>query len=153
MNSTTVALRLNAAAMCGLLLAGCNAVEDVRSNPSTPLPVRVVVLEGKVYGLGIRRSIVIRNAAAVGVSTRAVQGFPGEQIGPRGRESLFSFGALPVGTNYDLVIPPELVPFGKSCVVNNGQGTLSYDAGDVFQGAPQNIEVVCTNLPETVVPK
>jgi hypothetical protein len=147
MNSMTNVSRLLAAAVCGVVLAGCNAVEDVRSNPSTPLPTQLVVLEGTVYGLGIRRSIVVRNGTGANAAQRLVQGFPGEPVGSRGRESQFSFGALVDGTAYNLVVPPDLVPYGKRCVVNNGSGTLRYDSTAAAQGAPQNIEVVCSDDP------
>lgn len=143
MNSMINSSRLLAAALCGVVLAGCNAVEDVRDEPSTQLPTQLVVLEGKVYGLGIRRSIVVRN----GTASLNVQGFPGEAIGSRGRESRFAFGALRDGTSYSITVPAELIPYGKKCVVNNGTGTLHYNASDPFKGAPQNIEVVCTNDP------
>jgi hypothetical protein len=148
MNSMIDASRLYVAALCGVaLLAGCNAVEDVRSDPSTQLPKQLVVLEGKVYGLGIRRSIVVRNGTTASAASVLVQGFPGEAIGARGRESQFAFGALPDGTAYNIVVPTGLVPYGKICVVNNGTGTLHYNASDPSKGAPQNIEVVCTNDP------
>jgi hypothetical protein len=147
MNSMISASRLCAAALCGLVLAGCNAVEDVRSDPSTPLPQQLVVLEGKVYGLGIRRSIAVRNGAGASAVSLTVQGFPGEPIGARGRESRFAFGSLPNGTAYNITVPANLVPYGKICVVNNGIGTLRFNANDPFKGAPQNIEVVCSNDP------
>jgi hypothetical protein len=143
MNSMINVSRLLAAALCTTVLLGCNAVEDVRSDPSTPLPSQLVVLEGTVYGLGIRRSVVVRN----GTASRLIQGFPGEPVGTRGRESLFSFGALVDGSAYNIVVPADLVPYGKRCVVNNGAGTLHYSASAPAQGAPQNIEVVCTDDP------
>lgn len=146
MNSKLAGSMLLAAAMCAAL-AGCDSVKDVRSEPSTSLPGHLVVLEGTVYGLGIRRSITLRNGTGPNSPSIVVQGFPGEPIGPRGRESRFSFGALPDGSSYDVNVPPELVPFGKICVVNNGTGTLHFDESDPSKGAPRNIEVVCSNDP------
>jgi hypothetical protein len=136
-----------ATVLCAVTLPGCNAVEDVRSEPSTDLPKQQVVLEGTVYGLGIRRSIALQNGTAADAPTRLVQGVLGEPLGTRGRESHFTFGALLDGTSYNVNIKPGLVPFGKLCVVNNGTGTVHYDASDPFKGAPRNIEVVCTDDP------
>lgn len=130
-----------------LLLAACDSVKDVRSEPSTALPKQLVVLEGTVYGLGIRRSITVRNGSGPNAASLVVQGFPGEPIGSRGRESRFSFGAYNDGTAYDIQVPEGLAPYGKICQVNNGSGTLVYDPDDPFKGAPRNIEIVCGNDP------
>jgi hypothetical protein len=132
-----------AALLCGVVLAGCNAVEDVRSEPATNPPPQAVVLEGKVFGLGIRRSIGLQNGSA----SKLVQGFLGEASGARGRESRFTFGALQDGSAYNITVTPGLVPYGKLCTVNNGSGTLRYNEADTFKGAPQNIEVVCVDNP------
>src|SRR5688500_2356639 len=151
MNSMSNGSRLLAAALCALALAGCDSVRDVRSEPSTALPKQNIVLEGKVYGLGIRRTVsveaAIQSTSNTGTLTRVVQGFPGEAIGARGRESVFSFGALEDGTTYSLSVPHDLRPYGKLCTVNNGSGTLRFDPAAPNKGAPQNIEVVCTNDP------
>jgi hypothetical protein len=151
MNSMSNGPRLLAAALCAVALAGCDSVQDVRSEPSTALPKQNIVLEGKVYGLGIRRTVsveaAIQSTSNTGTLTRVVQGFPGEAIGARGRESVFSFGALEDGTTYSLSVPQDLWPYGKLCTVNNGSGTLRFDPAAPNKGAPQNIEVVCTNDP------
>jgi hypothetical protein len=151
MNSMSNGSRLLAAALCGIALAGCDSVKDVRSEPSTALPKQNVVLEGKVYGLGIRRTITVQAAVQssnnAGTLTQVVQGFPGEETGTRGRESRFAFGALEEGTTYSLSVPQNLWPYGKLCTVNNGSGTLTYNASAPGKGAPQNIEVVCTDDP------
>jgi hypothetical protein len=136
-----------AALLCGATLAGCNAVEDVRQEPSTPLPNQQVVLEGKVYGLGIRRSIALQNGTSSTAPSRLVQGVLGEPIGARGRETRFNFGSLDEGSSYNIIVRPDLVPFGKTCTVNNGTGTVHYSETDPHRGAPQNIEVVCINTP------
>lgn len=151
MNSTICGSRLLVAALCTVVLAGCDSVKDVRSEPSTALPPKLVVLEGTAYGLGIRRTVTVRAdvQGAQGATTlnRVVQGFPGEAIGTQGRESRFSFGALQEGTAYQLSVPQELWPYGKICSVSNGSGTLSYDAADPDKGAPQDIAVVCADDP------
>lgn len=136
-----------AAVLAGTALVGCNAVEDTGFDPVIDLPTQKVVLDGKVYGLGIRRAILVQNTSGGFTSSRSVQGFSGEAIGARGRESAFSFGALDSGATYNITVPAGLVPYGKICTVNNGSGTLQFDASAVAQGAPQNIEVVCTNDP------
>ncbi len=147
MNSMISCSRLLAATLLGVALAGCNAVEDVREEPSTQLPTQQVVLEGKVYGLGTRRSIGLQNGVAANAPARLVQGFLGEPIGARGRESRFNFGSLDDGSAYNIVVRPDLVPYGKVCVVNNGSGTVQYNPNDAHRGAPQNIEVVCADDP------
>lgn len=148
MNSTIARYRLAAfGLLCGLALSACDAIKDVRSEPATALPKQRVVLEGTVYGLGIRRSIGLQNGNSPNVPITLVQGVLGEAVGPRGRETRFDFGALEDGAPYDIVVTPDLVPFGKICEVNNGVGTLHYDENDLYKGSPRNIEVVCADDP------
>lgn len=148
MNSMTGRFRLATAALgCGIALASCDSIKDVREEPNTALPPQQVVLEGKAYGLGIRRSIALQNGTAEGTPVKLVQAVLGEPIGPRGRETRFTFGSFADGTSYNIVLRSDLIPYGKLCVVNNGSGTVQYDASAPFQGAPQNIEVVCQNDP------
>lgn len=146
MNSIITGSRLAVVALLGgMVLAGCKVAEDVRSEPATPLPKQLVVLEGKVYGLGIRRSIGLQNGAGTTAPSRLVAAVLGEPMGTRGRETRFFFGSLEDGASYDIRITPGTVPFGKLCTVNNGAGVLHYSATDEHHGAPQNIEVVCTD--------
>src|SRR5690606_25428438 len=54
---------------------------------------------------------------------------------------------LQEGTQYQVNVPQDLWPYGKLCTVNNGTGTLVFDAADPNKGSPQDIEVVCTDDP------
>src|SRR5262245_20176366 len=128
---------LAAAALCAVALTACDSVKDVREKPHTALPKQRVVVEGTVYGLGIRRSITLQNGTAAGSPTKVVQGGLGEPIGARGRETRFTFGAFEDGSSYNIVVTPGLAPFGKNCVVLNGAGTVHYNASDPNKGAPQ----------------
>lgn len=140
--------RIAAAALLGgMALAACDSIKDVREEPNTELPQHQVVLAGKVYGLGIRRSVVLQNGTGADATTELVQAGLGEPIGARGRETRFSFGTLAEGTAYNITVRADLVPYGKTCAISNGSGTITYNPSDPLQGAPQNIEVVCQNDP------
>lgn len=148
MKSMTGSFRIAAAAvLCGVALAACDSVLDVREEPNSELPAQRVVVEGTIYGLGIRRSIGLQNGTSPDTPTLLVQAVLGEPIGPRGRETRFTFGSLDDGSSYNITVRADLVPFGKLCTVNNGSGTVHYDANDPNRGAPQNIEIVCTDDP------
>jgi hypothetical protein len=120
------------AAACVAVLAGCNAVEDVREQPFTPVPPQGVVLQGKVTGpLGTRRSVNLVNNGNNdnGRSITATLGVT---------ETPFTFGIFPVGSTYNVTIRSQ--PFGKICTVTGGQGTIT---------TPEalNIVVNCVNDP------
>ncbi len=78
-------------------------------------------------GFGIRRSITCRMAHRRRSPTKVVQGGLGEPTGSRGRETRFTFGAFDDGAGYNIIVAPGLAPFGKTCQVNNGAGTVHYD--------------------------
>jgi hypothetical protein len=132
-------LRILAAGLTAALLAGCGAAggEDVAVAP----PSQTAVLQGTVTGLGTRRPVVLQyNGADVCIDPAAPTGartecrFFGVLDQPT---SAFSFGALPVGTPYNIAVKSQ--PFGKRCTVANGVGTLSE--------APTSIAVTCVNDP------
>jgi hypothetical protein len=116
---------LRAAALCVLALAACNAVEDVRQQPTTPAPNQTAVLQGKITGLGARRPVVLR--FKTGSSDYSFFGVLNQDV------SAFSFGSLPVGTAYDIQVVRQ--PFARNCTVTNGTGTVT--------AAPSNITVTC----------
>jgi hypothetical protein len=108
-----------AATLCALGLVACNAVEDVRQQPTLPPPTQTAVLQGKVVGLGTRRPIVLQYNGTGSYNFFGVLDQP---------VSAFSFGSLPVGTSYDITVLRQ--PFGKSCTVANGKGTVGSASGD-----------------------
>ncbi len=131
-----------AALVYGVLLAGCNAASD---DPLTAAPAQTVVLQGTVTGLGTRRPLVLQyNGSDMCIN-------PAAPAGPRvecrffgvlnQQTSAFSFGALPVGTPYNITVKTQ--PFGKQCTVANGAGTLST--------TPASITVTCVN--DAAVPR
>jgi hypothetical protein len=132
--------RMLTAALCAALLIGCGAAGDVEDESLGTL-VQTSVLQGTITGLGTRRPVVLQyNGTDVCINTAA-------PAGPRiecrffgvlnQTASAFSFGALPVGTAYDITVKTQ--PLGKQCTVANGVGTLST--------APTNITVICMNDP------
>jgi hypothetical protein len=131
MNSIISGSRLVAGAMCGVVLAGCNAVEDVRTEPFVPVPTASVVLKGTIDGLGTRRPLTLQNSAAANPAATAKKffGTAGAAVSP------LDFGAVLVGSHYKLEVKPPQ-PFGKICTVANGEG----NAGEA--GA-QDIAVTC----------
>jgi len=132
-----------AGALCAaaLLLSGCNAVEDVREPPSTPVPLQKEVVKGTIQGLGYRRPLVLEdtgearctdpaNTTAAKINCR--QSFFGnfdESV------SHFSFGSLPVGTPYNITIRTQ--PFGKIC------SFTSAAQGQIAAGADIDIGINC----------
>src|SRR5262245_7707733 len=93
-----------------LLLSACNAVEDVREPPSTPVPLQKEVVKGTIQGLGYRRPLVLEDTGEARCTD------PANTAGPKilcrlsffgnfdESVSHFSFGSLPVGTPYNLTI-------------------------------------------------
>lgn len=151
MNSLFGRFRLVAAAMCGIAvtLVGCNAIEDVREAPSTPLPKQLDVLGGTIDGLGYRRPVVLEDQGALrcpdstGAANKAyctVTAFGNfnEEI------SKFTFGSVPVGTPFNIKVKSQ--PFGKTCTVDP---TLSQ--GVVSAGSQIDVPVTCANVPDSVV--
>jgi hypothetical protein len=120
-----------AVALCGLVLAGCDSIKDVRSEPSTDLPPQKVVLQGTIRGIGSRRPITLQNNSDV-AGARAFFGNFNEPVSP------FSFGTVNAGSPYNITVKSQ--PFGKICAVSNGSGTAGA-AG----AAP--ITVDCVNDP------
>lgn len=126
---------MTAAALCGVFLAGCNAVEDVREEPFTPIPAANVALQGTISGLGSRRSVVLMNNGNTNGAVSFQAAIPTEPtndipITP------FSFGAVPVGSPYNIEVRTQ--PYGKNCTVAGGTGVVS---------TPEalNIVVTCVN--------
>jgi hypothetical protein len=111
---------LLAAALCGVALVACDAVKDVRQEPSTPLPIQTAVLQGKVTGLGTRRPVVLQYGDA---GEYSFFGVLDQDI------SAISFGSLPVGTPYNITVLRQ--PFGKVCTVTNGTGTVGNTAAEI----------------------
>ena len=133
MNSGTKYLA--AVTVLGTALAGCDSIKDVRTEPYTQLPDQTVVLEGTIEGLGSRRSIVMMNNGDV---ARARSFLAPKPEAPIDGDSVtrFSFGALPIGSPYNVEVRTQ--PIGKTCTVTNGSGTLNADT------AP-DIRISCVN--------
>ncbi len=104
------------------VLAGCDAVKDVRSEPATELPTQRVALTGVINGLGGGRAITLRyNASAT--PTSFIGADPSEPTDVPAPIP-FTFGALDEGTAYNVEITGQ--PYGKQCQLANGQsGTLT----------------------------
>lgn len=132
--------RVLGAALLAALLAGCGAGDEAADISVAP-PTPTAVLQGTVTGLGTRRPVVLQyNGADVCVDPAAPSGARIECrfFGVLNQAtSAFSFGALPVGTAYDIRVKTQ--PFGKRCTVTNGAGTLG--------SAPTRIAVDCVNDP------
>jgi hypothetical protein len=135
MNSMISGSRLAAMALCGAMLVACDSIKDVRTDPSTPLPPAGVVVKGSITGLGSLRSIVLINNG----DNTAPQSFaaPPPAV-PNGPAPVvpFSFGSQPVGNPYNITIRQQ--PYGKTCTIANGTGTLT-------AGVETNIAISCVN--------
>jgi hypothetical protein len=125
--------------LCALVLAGCNAAEDVRTEPYIPLPKDKEVLKGVINGLGGGRAITLgyngidaNNISLVGADpsapTATLASVP------------FSFGSLDEGTAYNVVVTQQ--PFGKLCVPASG------NTGTLVKGQETQVVINCTpNIP------
>jgi len=134
MKSTINFATFLAGATCALAMTACDSVKDVQEKPLT-LPAQTVVLEGTVTNMSSLRSITLMNNGDSENARSFIAGAP--TIVNGGPVTVpFSFGSLPVGTAYNVTIKNQ--PFGKTCVVANGQGTLA-------AGVATNIGITCTN--------
>ncbi len=127
-----------AAALGAVLLAGCGAGQDTQDD-SAFVPAETAVLQGTVTGLGTRRPVVLQyNGMDACINSAAPTG-PRVECKFYGvlnqNTSAFSFGALPVGTAYNITVKTQ--PFGRQCTVANGVGTLGT--------ATTHITVTCVN--------
>lgn len=140
MKSIINSSRLLAAVLCVAVIAGCDTIQDVRSEPSTAEPGSTGVLEGTVIGLAPQREVVLNAGMSVEGynNSRAV-------FGALGNKSQlinvpFAYPAVPVGTPYNLTV--EKQPFGKICTIENGSGTIG--------GGTALPLVTCTDDPNIV---
>jgi hypothetical protein len=137
MKSTISYLKILAGATCVLAATACDSVRDVENKTAANVQPETVVLAGEINGLSSLRSITLQNNDDT-INTRsvinAVPTLPNVGVRP----VPFSFGAVAVGTAYNITIKqqPEL----KTCVVVGGQGVLT-------KGVTPNIVVNCTNSP------
>src|SRR5690606_30528878 len=120
-----------AVAACGFIVAGCDSIKDVRSEPSTSPPNHTGVLEGTIAGLAPVRGVVLD----AGITT--VEGYNSQRVffgalGPKGTPITvpFSYAAVPLGTPYHFTVVEQ--PFGKICAIENAAGAVG-DGGPVPQ--------------------
>jgi hypothetical protein len=138
MNSMINSSRLLAAALCAAILSGCNAVEDVAEVPSAALPEQTALLGGHIKDLGTRRPLILQYN---GTDTCLIPVNPAEPAGrkvvaecrffgaPDQEYSVFNFGALRVGTPYNITVKKQ--PFGKICTVQNPTGTVQVNNPEI----------------------
>jgi hypothetical protein len=135
MNPIQIRPLLVPAALCMAVLAGCDSVKDVRTDPFTELPPPTVVLQGEIANLGSTRSIVLMNNGNLNGSRSFLAAVP---VAPVAGETLtpFSFGSLPAGSSYNIQIREQ--PTGKNCTVVDGTGVLDANA-------PPLVRINCVN--------
>jgi hypothetical protein len=129
-------------------LAGCNAVEDVREEPTIALPIPTVVLQGVVTGLGSERSLGLKNNGSLSDAISVQAPTPLEVSTTGGIQPVaFSFGSRAVRDAAGNPVPYNVelngVPYGKVCAFRAGSvhsGVLSVDS-------PPNILIDCTPSP------
>lgn len=137
-----------AAALCAALLAGCDSIKDLRTEPYTDIPPLRGLLAGKITGLGTLRPVALSydgnlnclapDPADPGIRVPSQCRFYGAQ----GQNEVdFSFGSFDVGSAYNITVQAQ--PFGKTCTVTNGSGTVG-------SGAPAPV-VTCVN--DSAVPR
>ena len=129
------------------MLAGCNAVEDVRDETFTPIPNQQAVLAGDIFGevntvgVGSKRSLVlvntVNNKVTSVLANTPVDPYPAGTI----PSVAFNFGNADVGSSYNISVRQN--PFGKMCTVDPAT-----QSGVVTEnGAVPKIRVTCINDP------
>ena len=112
MNSISGA-RVLAAVLCGVVLAGCDSIKSVEEEPFTALPDQTVVLGGQIKDLGSRRPLILQyNGTDTCLESEAPNNPSGNKVitecrffgVPDQEFSAFSFGALKVGTPYNITV-------------------------------------------------
>ncbi len=135
MNSMISYSKLAAAALCGVLLVACNAVQDVTSKPTYPLPTQGVVVTGTVTGvpLSTTRPVVLEDD---GQQRCPPPGSATDYTGPLvyctytvAGTSVLRFGSLPVGAPYNIVVKSN--PLGRICTISNGTGVANAQVTNV----------------------
>lgn len=147
MNSMIGRSGLAAATLCGLLLAGCDSVKDVRDEPFTAIPPQKAVLIGTISGLGSARPVALSyngapncfaadpaNPSAFIPADCRFYGVAGQS------DSDFSFGSLDVGTPYSIAVVTQ--PYGKTCTVANATGTVGAGAAVPVVTCENNVAAV-----------
>jgi hypothetical protein len=125
--------------LCAVVLAGCNAAEDVRTEPFIPLPLDKVVLKGVINGLGGGRAITLGYDATDANNISLVGADPAAPSATLSSVP-FSFGSLNEGTAYNVVVKQQ--PFGKTCVPVSG------NTGTIVKGQETEVVLNCTsNIP------
>ena len=130
MNSMISCSRFVAAALCVVLLVGCDSIKDVRDKPSTDIPSQKGVIGGTITGLGTARALQLTrngqpNCLAPDRSRRRTwfrrtASSTARWASPR---LPFSFGAVEVNSadaSYNIAIVQQ--PYGKICSVANASG-------------------------------
>jgi hypothetical protein len=144
MNFKISSSRLVAAALCAVLLAGCDSIKDVRDEPYTAVPTPTGLIAGTITGLGSRRAMVLSWSGAGNKDcTIPDPGDPANELpapckflGIENEPSqTFSFGSYEEGTAYNINV--EQQPYGKICTVANPSGTVG-------SGGPEPV-VTCVN--------
>lgn len=146
MNWKKCGARVLAVALCGAVLAGCDSIKSVKEEPFADLPDETAVLGGRIRNLGTRRPLVLQYN---GTDTCLVPEAPNDPSGkkivsecrffgvPDQEWANYSFGAVPVGTPYNITIKRQ--PYGKICQVQNPSGTV--------QSGGTSVDVVCEDDP------
>jgi hypothetical protein len=138
---------LAAAALSVGVLAGCNAVEDVRSEPFIETPAATVVLQGSVTGLGSKRSLVLTNNGQFSDAVTVVSPTPENAYVDDTFPVAFNFGTRPVRDENGNPVPYNIQistqPYGRICSFR--AGTVS--SGILSADSPPNIAVECVPNP------
>jgi hypothetical protein len=147
MNSMFSHSRILAAAVTLAALAGCNAVEDVRSDPFIDSPPATVVLQGTVTGLSSKRSLVLSNNGLLSDSVTIVAPTPENTYVNDTFPVAFSFGARAVRDANGNPVPYNITittqPYGAICAFAAG----SVHSGVLSPESPPNIILDCNPNP------
>jgi hypothetical protein len=137
---------LAAAVLSLVTLAGCNAVEDVREEPTILEPPPTVVLQGTVTGLGSRRGLLLTNNGQDSDAVTIIAPIP-TQVSTAAQPVAFTFGSRAIVNTSGNPVPYNVqikqVPYGKRCAFRAG----SRNSGTLSLESPPQILIDCTPDP------
>jgi hypothetical protein len=119
--------KLLGAALCGVALAGCNAIETTDGSPVIPTPTQTVVINGDVSGLSKTRPVELK----VVLTNNGINN--GTKFVSVRDTNVLRFGAVNAGAGYAITV--NKTPVGRTCTIANGTGTATTDV--------ENVKVTC----------
>lgn len=143
MNSMISIYRLAALALCGVAVAACDSIKDVRESPTYAIPKTKASLSGQITGVGVGTTrpmevkIVVTGDQPY-ENDEDDESDDGTVIDGNSRTTYYSlrgvnalnFGSVDVGASYTITVTRQ--PFGRTCTpTNKASGTVTGPITDI----------------------